>query len=119
MRIGIHNAEDRLFSDPKPWSKISDLRGFRDQWALSRMSPHLRQTGRRAVLEFLDAAGPAHESALSEYFGEPVTIDKARHRAVENVSFRLDDHPPMDGEWDYSGFACHRDGDALKITLWR
>jgi hypothetical protein len=119
MRIGIHNAEEVLFSDPGPWAKIPELRGFRDQWALSRMSPHLRQTGRRAVLEFLEAAGAPHESALSDHFGEEVTIDKARHRTVENLSFRVDDHPPMDEGWDYSGFGCHREGDTIKITFWR
>ena len=119
MRIGIQNAEEVLFSDPNPWVKIPDLRRFRDQWALSRMSPHLRQTGRRAVLDFLEAAGPSHESALSAHFGEDVTIDKVRHRTVENTSFRIDDHPPMDEAWEYSGFGCHREGDTIKITFWK
>ena len=119
IKIGIHNAESVLFLDPKPWATIPDLIRFRDQWALSRMSPHLKRTGRLAVLDFLEAAGPAHEMALSSHFGADVTIDKAHHETVRNESFGINDHPPMDGTWEYSGFGCHREGDTIKITFWR
>lgn len=119
INIGVHNAESLLFFDPKPWGSIPDLRRFRDQWALSRMSPHLRPTGRLAVIEFLEAALPRHERALSAHFGVEVTIDKARHETVRNESFDINEHPPMDSTWEYSGFGTHREGDTIKITFWR
>jgi hypothetical protein len=119
MRIGPHNAEELLFTDAAPWNLMPEMRSFRDQWALSRMSPELRPTGRRAILEFLEASTTRHEGILSAHFGSDVTIDKASHKAVRNVTFGLEDHPPMDGTWDYSGFGCHRDGDNTSITFWR
>lgn len=119
IRIGPHNAEELLFANPDIWKPMSEMRRFRDQWALSRMSPELRPTGRRAILEFLDACTPHHERVLSTHFGSQVTIDKAGHKTVRNESFGLDDHPPMDGTWDYTGFGCHRDGDTVSITFWR
>ena len=119
IRIGPHNAEETLFLDSRAWQAMPDMRRFRDQWAISRMRPELRQTGRRAILDFLDAAGPDQERVLSEYFGKDVTIDRVNHNAVRNETFGLDDHPPMDGTWDYAGFGCHRDGDTVRITFWR
>lgn len=117
--IGPHNAEQLLFLNREVWNVIPDLRSFRDQWNLSRMSPELRQTGRRAVLDFLDSTNFDHEKALSDHFGADVTIDKAQHRTVTSESFGLDEHPPMDGTWDYAGFGCHRDGEKISITFWR
>lgn len=118
-RIGPHNAEEALFADPTPWRLMPEMSGFRDQWALSRMSPELRPTGRRAILEFLEACTDRHELILSAHFGSEVTIDRASHKAVRNLTFGLEEHPPMAGTWDHSGFGCHRDGDNISITLWR
>lgn len=118
MRIGPGNAEV-LFEDQRAWELMPDMRRYRDQWALSRMSPALKPTGTRAVLDFLEAAGPEHERALSGYFGERVTIDKLDYRSVRSVEFHADDPSPLEGLEHFTGFCTHRKGDTVRLTTWR
>lgn len=119
MRIGIGNAEEVLFQDQEAWGHIPDLAPHRHQWALSRMSPHLRPTGLRAILDFLDAAGPEHERRLSAYFGSEVTIDKFDPKSVRNLEFSVGEEPDLGSLTNYAGFCSHRDGERVKITFWR
>lgn len=111
--------EDFLFHDAGAWKVIPDMRRFRDQWALSRISPSLRPTGRAAVLDFLNAAGSEHEAALSKYFGSSVTIDRTDRRSVANVEFDADSPPDLEEMSVYSGFGSFRKGDRVYLTFWR
>lgn len=119
MKINIANAEEVLFQDTEAWKHIPDMTRHRDQWAFSRTSPHLRPTGRRAVLDFIVSANEGHEIALSSYFGSKVTIDKFDPSPVKNLEFRADDPPDLNCMSDYTGFGIHRDGETIKMTFWR
>lgn len=119
LRIGYANAEEVLFEDPKAWRSIPDLRRFRDQWAMSRTSPHLRPMGKSAVVDFLSAAGPEHEEALSGHFGRRVTIDRLDGKCVSNVEFDADDPPNLEEMSSYTGFGTFRKGGRLYVTFWR
>jgi len=119
MVIGIANVEKVVFEDSSAWRRMGDLTRLRDQWAISRLSPALRPTGRRALVEFLEAAGEIHEAALSDHFGEPVTIDKASLRPVVNIEFDCGELPDMSNISDYAGFSASRDGDTVRMTIWR
>lgn len=119
MRIGIGNIEAVLFEDQGAWRRIPDMVRHRNQWALSKMSPHLRPTGIRAMLDFIEAADESHEAALSDYFGTEVTIDKFDPSPVRNMEFDLEDPPDLEAVSDYTGFSSYRDGDNIKITFWR
>lgn len=119
MRIGMGNAEEVLFYDERAWRHLPDLVAHRNQWAISKMSPHLRPTGIRAIMDFLGAAGPEHEKALSDYFGTEVTIDKFDARSVRNLEFVVGETPEFSSLSNYTGFCSHRDGEAVKITFWR
>lgn len=113
------NAEEALFQDQKAWRHIPELAHHRDQWAFSRTSPHLRPTGLRAISDFLEAARPCHEEALSSYFGTEVTIDKFDPSPVRNVEFSLDEEPDLGQIQRYTGFSVYRDGERASITFWR
>lgn len=119
LRLGVRNVEETLFHDAAAWRLMPDMARFRDQWALSRMSPALRPTGRAAVLDFLNSAGREHEAALTEYFGRPVTIDRADRRSVANVEFDADSPPDLEEMSVYSGFGSFRKGDRVYVTFWR
>lgn len=119
MKINISNAEQLLFNDASAWKCIPDMAHHRDQWAFSRTSPHLKPTGRRAIIDFLMEAGERHERALSAHFGSEVTIDKFDPSPVKNIEFSVDDPPDMSQMSDYSGFSSHREGNIVRMTLWR
>lgn len=115
----MENIERLIFEDDKVWRAIPDLRRFRDQWALSRISPHLRPTGRAAMMDFLSAAAEGHERALSEHFGRAVTIDRLDNGCVSNIEFDIHDPPELEGMSAYTGFGTFRKGGRIHITFWR
>jgi hypothetical protein len=119
IRLGVRNVEQVLFEDESAWCRIPDMRQFRDKWAVSKMNPSLRPTGRAAMLDFLNSAEARHELALSDHFGSPVTIDRADRRPVAHVDFSLDCPPDLEEMSAYSGFGCFRKGDKVSITFWR
>jgi hypothetical protein len=119
MRIGIGNAEKVLFGDQGAWRHMPDLSHHRAQWAFSKTSPHLRPTGVRAMMDFLAEVEDRHAAALSDYFGEEVTIDKFDPSPIRNVEFDLGDPPDLDFASNYTAFSSHREGDIIKITFWR
>lgn len=119
MRISIGNAEETLFQDRKAWKHIPDMRAYRDQWAFSKTSPHLRPTGLRAIADFILAAEERHEKALSSHFGTEVTIDKFDPSPIKNVDFMIGEEPDLEPASNYTGFGVYRDGERAWITFWR
>jgi len=119
IKIGPNNVEELVFMDSKAWSAMPSLKHHRDQWSLSLMSPSLRPTGKKALLDFLRRAGPDEASALSEHFGTEVTIDKLDYRCTQEVEFRAGDHPDFGSFYPCSGIAATREGDVVRVTLWR
>lgn len=120
LAVGVGNAEKLIFEDASVWRLIPDMKGFRDQWSLSKMSPALKPTGTAAIIDFLNAAGEREESALSEYFGRAVTIDNADRRCVVNMEFDASpDQPDLDEMSAYTAFGCFRKGNRVYITFWR
>jgi len=119
IRLGFKNAESLIFEDDSAWRRMPEMRRFRDQWAVSRLSPSLRPTGRAAILDFLDSAGPEQEAALSEHFGRAVTIDKVDRNSVLNIEFEADCPPDLEDMSRYSGFGSFLKGNRLYLTFWR
>lgn len=120
LNIGVTNAERILFEDVSAWTLMPEMKRFRDQWSVSKISPALKPTGTAAIIDFLAAAGEKEESVLSKHFGRPVTIDKADRRCVANVEFSIiSDHPDLEEMSAYTSFGCFRKGDGVYITFWR
>lgn len=120
MLLNIVNIEDEVFYDDEVWRHMPDLVRFRDQWRISKLSPSLRPTGRRALSEFLAAAKGKYEDVLSARFGTPVTIDNLDSRSVRNMEFdSLEEFPEIDAEIQYSGFGVYREENKVYLTLWR
>lgn len=120
MRINIQNVEDLIFHDKEIWKSIPDLVHLRDQWRISKMAPALRAMGRKAMLDFLSSAKSRHEDALSERFGQRVTIDRLDTSLVRSVEFSCsEDFPEIVPDESYTGFSTHRKGDTVSLTFWR
>ena len=120
MRLNIQNVEELVFHDKEAWKFMPELVHLRDQWRVSKMAPALRSMGRKAVLDFLRQAKGRHERALSERFGEEVTIDKIESHLVKNLEFSAEEEfPDVDPEMNYTGFSSFRRGDKVFLTFWR
>ena len=119
ISLSMANIEKLLFEDYKAWKSMPEMKRFRDQWSISKMSPSLRPTGLAAMVDFLSSAGPEQEKALSEYFGRAVTIDNYDRRCVANMEFEADLPPDMNDMSAYTGFGCFRRGSKVYVTFWR
>jgi len=119
LRIGFGNIERLLFEDAAAWIPIPEMRKFRDKWAISRIDPSLRPTGTAAMIDFMEASSQQQEGALSDYFGRPVTIDRADRRSVVNVEFDIGNPPDLEEMSAFSGMGTFRKGDRVYITFWR
>lgn len=120
MKINIINVEELVFYNNKFWKKMPDLIHLRDQWKLSKISPTLREMGRKALNNFLYEIQKKSEDDLLEIFGVEVTIDRIENRIVKNVEFSIDEEfPNIQPEINYTGFNSYREGNKVFITFWR
>jgi hypothetical protein len=119
LDIGPKNVEELVFMDSKIWRRMPRMSGYRDQWSISLLDPSLRPTGRKAMLDFLMESGPEEERALSDHFGTEVTIDNLDARCVKELEFVVGDEPDFESFHPCHGLATTRDGDIVKVTLWR
>jgi len=116
MKITIKNAEELIFKDAKIWKKIPELIDHRNQWSISCLSPTLKQTGKKAILDFLKKVD---ENILSEYFGETVQVDRLDYHMVKSIEFDINENIDLNEFSIYTGFSSYREKDRLKIVFWR
>ena len=109
-----------MFEDDSVWPSMPDLAHLRDQWRLSRLSPSLREMGRRSMSEFLKSSKGRYEKVLADIFGVSVTIDSLESRLVNNLEFSADEEfPDIDTNESYTGLSASRVGDRIFVTFWR
>jgi hypothetical protein len=71
-------------------------------------------------MDFLSSAKTRHEKALSERFGQRVTIDRMDASLVRNVEFSCsEEFPDICPDDSFTGFSTHRNGDRAFLTFWR
>ena len=93
---------------------------LRDQWRMSRSTPLLRALGRKSALDFLSKAKSHHEQALSDHFGEEVTIDKIERHLAKNMEFDVEcELVDFELEEHYTAFSAHREEGRVYVTFWR
>lgn len=108
-----------IFENHSLWRLIPDLAHHRDQWAFSKISPHLRPTAIRAIIGLLQDLNDSHIKSISDHFGTTVTIDKFSQGSVRSVEFKIYEPPDLSNFSFYTGFSSTREGDTIKMTFWR
>lgn len=122
IKINIQNVEEIIFKNNEIWRYLPDIRYFRDQWRLSKISPVFKAMGRKALLDFLNKVGPEHEKIISEKLGEEITIEKLDYLVVKNMELEIEDAEldlNLVSESLYSYFSTYRTKDKLYVTFWR
>ena len=92
-----------------------------EQWYLSYRVPFLRDTRRKALLDFLNSLNSNHIEALEVYLGDRIVLDKIDYKIVKNVKIPLDcDLNLAMGDFnDFSNFAPSRDENNVYICFWK
>lgn len=120
MNINLHNVEELIFHDFEIQKLLPEFMPTFNLWHLSRMTPTMRQQGKRAVFDLLNTLEPEHLQILSSYFGREVTLKKVNCDLVEHLDCGLDEAASALSEVEgFVDFAVHRDNDHLYICFWR
>ena len=118
--MNLQNVEEVIFMDKRVWPVLPEFRHLFDSWNLGTRVTALRNLARRSVMDFLNGLQDEHIVKLSEYFDEPVTVDKLDYHVVRNLDVPLEnavgDLEKCDGFLD---LAICRKGSRLYISLWK
>lgn len=96
---------------------------FFEQWKLGRMVPMLKQIGRMAMIDLLNALTDEDVALLDDFFGDRVVVEKLNYHAVENIVVPLKDSQYVCQKLceitQFMYFSTWRDENYLYISLWR
>ena len=101
---------------------MPDIRYFRDQWRLSKISPVFKAMGKKALLDFLNKINQDQEKIIAEKLGEEILIEKLDYLVVKNMELDIEDAEldlNLVSESLYSYFSTYRTKDKLYVTFWR
>lgn len=119
LNLNLNNIEKLVF-ESGVIKKFPEFKHQYDQWKLSKMSPSLRQLGKRTLIDFVNCLQNEHISALENYFKTSITIDKLDYHTVKNYNFstsRLEiDLNDIQG---LENFTTYTDGCQTYISFWR
>lgn len=119
ISLNLNNVEKLVFES----GLIKEFPEFKhqyDQWKLSKMSPSLRQLGKRTLIDFVNCLKDEHISILEKHFKTSITIDKLDYHIVKNYDFstsRLEiDLNDIQG---LENFTTYTNGYQTYISFWR
>lgn len=121
--LDFSNVEELIFEDQALQRKLPvSLFNYFEQWRLSKRVPYLRDIGKQAMLDLLNALEDEHVSVLEDYFGEKIVVEKLNYSTVSCVKVPLDEIKACERLCAVEGFTYFntwRDDEYLYVTFWR
>lgn len=121
IEINFSNVEELILVDRELVNSLNpELFSYYEQWRLAKQFPFMRQLGKAAMLDFMNALRPEDIQKIEEVFGERVFVEKLHYDIVRNVKIPLD--KLCDELCEVIGFdycATWRDDQYLYISFWR
>lgn len=121
MIINYNNVEEIFFYDSKLMESLPKLRGYWDQWKLSKVSPTLKPLGQRAKVDFINNLTSEEISKIELHFGQKISISKGLdYRLVSSHSCKINELENLLSTLDPDGYVrMHREGDTINFLVWR
>lgn len=123
LKLNLSTAEELIFQNREVQNLLpGHMSHYFEQWRLGKQIPMLRQTGKRAVLDFLDQLDDEHVLILEGHFGEKIVLERLNYRTVENYKMPLSDShicEELCGQENFPYFSTWRDKEHLYISFWR
>jgi hypothetical protein len=121
--LNFQNIEKLIFhNDDIRCALPQNLQNYIYTWQMGRKASFLRQTAKRAVFDFLNALTDEHLDVLSEFFGEPVRVEKIDYKSVKNLKLPLSKLDICETLCELGGhnyFTTWRDSKYLYVSFWK
>ena len=118
--ISYKDIEDTIFSNPIIHKDLPQYKNLFDSYALSRMSPSLRNLGQRSILLFMNSVTIEECKIISKILGYQIKIKKMEFDLIKdivgdtnNIEFGLNQ---ID---DYNELVVYRKKDEVKVLCWK
>ncbi len=119
MILDFFTAQEIVFKDPKIRRALPEFESLFAIWLHSVSDHSTRQTGRKAVLEFLAGLSDRHLAVISGFVGEevrPVVLNYG----VKNVETRPDClEAALNGSDSYANFFVSKGADKVSVCFWK
>jgi hypothetical protein len=123
IKLDFSNVEELIFVNEKVRHVLPpSFFNYFESWALGKRVPVLKQVGRQAMYDLLNALNEDHVLRLEEFFGERIIIEKLNYNAVKNIKLSLDDTEMCKILCNIVGdnyYSVCRDDRYIFITFWR
>ncbi len=120
ITLNLTNVEEIIFKNYELRKQFPEFRHYFDQWSLAQQHNFLKQTGKQAVIDFLNNLNENHVKIISKYFGINVTIDKLTSGTIRQYQFNVDDLPDKIKEiQDNGNLFLYRNGNQVYVSTWR
>jgi hypothetical protein len=120
LKINLKNIEELVFESGLLKKLLPEFIPEYDQWRLSKMSPSLRQLGKRTLIKFINGLNDEHILILECHFGTKITIDKLDYHIVKNYEFptsKLENE--LNEIQGLENFTTYTDGVHTYLSFWR
>tara|TARA_Y100000034_G_scaffold104648_1_gene131353 strand:- start:12608 stop:12982 length:375 start_codon:yes stop_codon:yes gene_type:complete len=121
--LNFQNIEKLIFHNDNIRHHLpQELQNHIYAWQMGRKASFLRQTAKKAVFDFLNALNDEHLDMLSEFFGEPVRVEKIDYKSVKSLKLPLSKTNICEALCEMVGhnyFTTWRDSKYLYISLWK
>lgn len=121
--LNFSNVEELLFMNQEA-QNVLPVHHFSifEQWRLAKRVPFLREIGRQAVFDLLNALNDDDVALLEQYFDEKIVVEKLNYSVAMNYKIPLTESEVCEVLCDVVGFnyfSTWRDDEYLYISLWR
>ncbi len=121
--LNFSNVEELIFFDWSVQRKLpTHMFSIFEQWRLGQMVPYLRETGKMAVLDFLNGLSDRDVEVLEEHFGEKIIVEKLNYSIAFNIKVPLGESKICEELCKIEGFnrlTMWRDDEYLYLCVWR
>lgn len=122
LYLNFSNVEELVFFDTTVQQLMPDHFSIFEQWRLGKRISYLRDVGKQAVLDLLNALDDEDVAVLEEYFGEKIEVEKLNYSVATNYRVPLSEPEICEalcGIEGFNYFSTWRDGEHLYVSAWR
>lgn len=121
--LNFSNVEELIFYDREAQKALpAHMFSLFEQWRLGQRLPMLKDIAKQAALDFLNSLEDEDVTALEEYFGEKIIVERLNYNIAQSLRIPLNESTICNLLCDIEGFvyfSTWRDADFLYITFWR
>jgi hypothetical protein len=124
MRLNFSNIESLILENGDlKYILPSSLHPYIEQWKIGQQFPMLRQLGRQALFDLINALDDKTIESLEKFFGQRIIVEKLNYNIVENIMVPVEDAAVICDHLSkirgFNYFSTWRDDKYLHITFWR